>query len=145
MEMEEAFRRRLIDGYKADPNWCKISNVLDKQGTEDNAKLQFYRENDQILRSDEYTTGSHAYEPRRSCVPWPVIKDILDTAHDDTHLRTAIKKISASYYIRGLTRCLRDYPKHCPQCQIFQTRRHKPYGYLQPILTPPVPFHTINY
>jgi len=30
VEMEEAFRRRLIDGYKIGLNWRKISNVLDK-------------------------------------------------------------------------------------------------------------------
>jgi len=144
VEMDEAFRKRLTDGYRSDLNWRKISDILDKsdRSTEDSAQLPFYRENDLIFRSDGYTTGSHAYEPRRLCVPWPVIKDILDTAHDDTHpgFARCYEKVSASYYIRGLTRYLRDYLKHCPQCQIYQTRRHKPYGSLQPILTPPVPF-----
>lgn len=34
--------------------------------------------------------------------------------------------------------------KYCPQCPLNQTRRHKPWGNLQPIDSPPVPFHTIT-
>ena len=52
--------------------------------------------------------------------------------------------ISRQWYIRGLGRLLRDYLRHCPQCQLYQTQRHQPYGTLQPILTPPTPYHTIS-
>ena len=146
VEMEEGFRNRILDGYKTDLNWQKISQVLDAGG-EDAAKLPFYRgENGLIFRSDDFTTGDHAYEPRRLCIPHPVVPDILRLAHDDGHAGYAkcFEEVSASYYIRGLSRYLRDYLKHCPECQVYQTRRHAPYGSLQPILTPPIPFHTIT-
>ena len=39
---------------------------------------------------------------------------------------------------------MRDFIKECPECKIFQTRRHAPYGSLQPIDAPPTPFHTIS-
>ena len=43
---------------------------------------------------------------------------------------------SRSWYIHGLTRLLRDYIRRCPQCLALQTRRHRPYGALQPIQSP---------
>ncbi len=147
VEMEEGFRKRILDGYKSDLNWKRITETLDAESSGDAAKLPFYRgEQELIFRSDGFTTGDHAYEPRRLCIPHPVVKDILDMAHGDGHpgFARCYDRISSSWYIRGLSRYLRDYLKHCPECQVYQTRRHAPYGSLQPILTPPVPFHTIS-
>ena len=39
---------------------------------------------------------------------------------------------------------LRSYLANCPDCQLKCTPRHSPYGSLQPVLTPPRPFHTIT-
>ena len=146
VEMDPQFKQRILDGYKSDLNWQKITQVLDSGG-EDAATLPFCRgEDGLIFRSDGFTTGDHAYEPRRLCIPHPVVADILQLAHDDGHAGYAkcFEQISASWYIRGLSRYLRDYLKHCPQCLVYQTRRHAPYGSMQPILTPPIPFHTIT-
>ena len=52
--------------------------------------------------------------------------------------------MSSSWYIHGLTRELRNFIQHCPECLILQTRRHAPYGNLQPIPAVPVPFHTLT-
>lgn len=52
--------------------------------------------------------------------------------------------ISSSWYIRGLSKHLREYLRHCPDCQVFQTRRHKSYETLQPVLSSSVSFHTIT-
>ena len=150
VEMDSAFKQRILDGYKTDLNWQKIASTLDQNaelGSEGAANLPFYRgEDGLIFRSEGITTGDHAYEPCRLCIPHSVVPDILRLAHDDGHAGYArcFEEISSSYYIRGLSRYLRGYLKHCPQCQVYQTRRHAPYGSLQPILTPPIPFHTIT-
>lgn len=39
---------------------------------------------------------------------------------------------------------MREYVRHCPSCQIYQTKRHMAYSSMQPIESPPVPFHTIT-
>ena len=39
---------------------------------------------------------------------------------------------------------LREYIRHCPDCQLRQTPRHQTHGSLQPLLFPPRPFHTIS-
>ena len=84
---------------------------------------------------------------RRLCIPAAVVKDVLAVAHTaEGHMGFArcYERVAGSWYIRGLTRYLRDYLKHCPECLVYQTRRHAPYGSMQPIYSPPVPFHTIT-
>jgi len=46
-------------------------------------------------------------------------------------------------YIHKLSRKLTTYIRHCPQCQLNQTRRHREYGDLMPLSTPFMPFHTV--
>ena len=48
-----------------------------------------------------------------------------------------------SYYIRDLSRYFRDYLKHCSNCQIYQTKKHAFYEFMQSILTSSISFHTI--
>jgi len=68
-------------------------------------------------------------------------------AHGDTNhpgFSKLFDIISTSWFIRRLGKQLREYLLHCPQCQVYQTKRHRPYGALQPIESPSVPFHTIS-
>ena len=55
----------------------------------------------------------------------------------------ALLHISETLYIRKLRNHLRAYISQCPECQLNQTRCHSPYGSLNPISTPDIPFHTI--
>ena len=74
------------------------------------------------------------------------MKEIFDVAHDASHggFARTYERIASSYYVRNLSGHLKEYLKNCPQCLINQTRRHRPYGKLQPILSPPIPFHTFT-
>lgn len=75
------------------------------------------------------------------------IKEVFSLIHDDLghpgyhrsdeHLRQGL-------YLHRLSAKLHDYIRHCPICQLNQTPKHKPYGSLQPILTPPTLFYTIT-
>lgn len=73
--------------------------------------------------------------------------DIFKLAHDElghpgyagTH-----ERLTQGMYIYNMSKKLHDFIRHCPHCQMNQTPRHKPYGSLQPILTPARPFHTIT-
>lgn len=83
---------------------------------------------------------------RRLYIPDTVVKDVLEIAYTaERHLRFTryYKRVATSWCIKGLTRYLREYLKHCPKCLIYQTRRHTPYGSMQPIYNPPIPFHTL--
>ena len=149
VEMDSDFKQRILDGYKLDLNWQRISEQLDvNEGSEIAAKLPFYRgEDGLIFRSDGFIIGDHVYESRRFCISHSVVKDILQLAHDEGGHPGYVKcfeRLTSSWYIRGLFRYLRDYLKHCSKCQVYQTRRHAPYGFMQPILTSAVPFHIIT-
>ena len=127
-----------------------VSATLDANDAsgEDAAKLPFHEEGDGLIfHSNGIITDDHAYEPRRLCIPHPVIQDILQLTYDEIDhagFARCYEQICSSWYIRGLSRYLRDYLRHCPRCHAYQTIRHATYGSLQPILTPPIPFHTIT-
>ena len=84
---------------------------------------------------------------QRLCIPTNVIKDIFMIAHGNNGhpgFQRCHEIVTSSWYIHRATHHLREFIRHCPQCQLFQTRRHLPYGSLQPISSPPVPFHTLT-
>ena len=141
IEINQELRQQIIDGYAEDTKWRNVIKVLDVNEAlrnEDVARLSFERQDDLIFKIAEDGT-------RRLCIPESCVKTFLDVAHADNHVgfAKAYESISRHWYVRGLTRILHNYLQHCPQCQLFQTRRHKPYGSLQPILSPSIPYHTL--
>lgn len=83
-----------------------------------------------LLYQVDRTTGVH-----RLAIPPTVSTEVITIAHGEGHPRFSrcYEIISRSWYIRGLTKLLRTFIRHCPQCLASQTRRHLPYGSLQPI------------
>lgn len=83
---------------------------------------------------------------QRIAIPPTVVKDIMAIAHGKGHpgFARCYKIIFCLWYIRGLTKLLHTFIRHCPQCLALQTRRHPPYGSLQPIHSPPIPFFTFT-
>ena len=139
IEMNEFFRKRIIANYESDLNWKRIFSILN---VENDVVLFFCRENDLIFRIDDF----ELYDTRRFCIFHSIIKDIFQLVHDEEHFEYArfYEKIFVNYYIREFSQYLRDYLKHCFECQIYQTRRHFSYDFLQLILTSSIFFHTIT-
>ena len=82
----------------------------------------------------------------RLCIPNSLEKEVFELAHDRQHhggYHRTYDRISNSMYLRHLSKHLRTYIEHCPECELNQTRRHKPYGSMMPIDRPGIPFHTI--
>lgn len=77
----------------------------------------------------------HVTDVCRLCIPPVVTPDLLVIAHGKGHpgFTRYHKIISHSWYIQGLTKILRSFIRYCLQCLALQTRRHAPYGFLQPI------------
>ena len=144
VEMSQEFKQRVTKGYLKDPAYKHILKVLDASDV-GAAKLPFVREPDGLIFRLHDAIGDHAFTARRLYVPSTYIKDVLEIAHSDGYPGYArcLEKASA-WYIRGLAKHIREYIRHCPQYQIYQTRRHAPYGAMQPIDSPPAPFHTIT-
>ncbi len=96
-----------------------------------------YTEAAQLIYHLNHVTGV-----RRLCIPLALAPELLTIAYGEGHPGFACchENISCSWYIRRLTKILRAFICHCPQCLALQTRRHAPYDFLQPIHLPPVPF-----
>ena len=84
---------------------------------------------------------------RHLCIPPSVAPKLLSIAHGEGYpgFSRCHEIISRSWFIRGLTKLLRFFIRHCLQCLSLQTRRYAPYGLLQPIQLPPVPFFTLTF
>lgn len=140
VEMSDDFKARLIKAYDQDAQWKKVLDLLKQPESELPAGFRFRKHDDLI-----YLTSEHPGK-RRLCIPESLEKEVFQLAHDGNFhagFHTTYARISPSVYIRGLSKHLHIYLKHCPECQLNQTKRHPTYGELNPIATPPIPFHTI--
>lgn len=91
-----------------------------------------------------YTNQADGRE--RLCIPNSLEQEIFKQAHDEQHhsgYHRSYDRVYPSIYMRHLARNLKSYIEHCPECQLNQTKRHKPHGNLVPIDRPGIPFHTI--
>ena len=121
-----------------DKQWGKIQYAL--QTSKDKSHGQFVLRHDLIYFMDE--DGKE-----RLCIPKALESHIFRLAHDECHhsgFHRTFHHISETLYLRKLTRHLQRYITHCPNCNLNQTKRHKPYGQLKPIQSPSIPFHTIT-
>lgn len=146
IEMSEAFKTRLLTGYAADKSWSKVrqtlqaNNRLDKT---DQAVLPFELDDTGLL----YHVGSEGV--RRLCIPEHngLVKEVLQLTHDEIGhpgFHRTYERVTESLYIRKLNTTLREFIRHCPDCQTMASPRHSPYGSLQPIAMPAAPHHTIT-
>ncbi len=83
---------------------------------------------------------------QRLCISSDCVPNILAIAHEQRHsdFEVCFEIISRSWYIKELIRALREYIKHCSQCQQIQIRWHKSWKSLQSIHSSFVSFHTIT-
>src|SRR5436190_6534962 len=80
------------------------------------------------------------------CIPQACLGELFKLAHGDQG-HPGFKKISdilMGFCIHQLSKHLKDYICHCPECKVYQTHHHLPFGSMQPIKAPPVLFHTIS-
>ena len=148
VEMSPEMKKRMLEGYQKDPHWIRVLEVLDKneQADEDAANLPFFRGEDKLIWRVEDSTSDKAYTPLRLCVPDNCVEEFLKIAHSGGHhgRDKCHEIISRQWYIPKLDRKLREYLRHCAECQLYQTPRHQPFGALQPILSPSTPYHTLT-
>jgi transposase InsO family protein len=118
-----------------------VMNQLRRLGRADPSTYPYFMDGDLVYYLDPVDAR------RRLCVPKSLEKEVFMMAHDEHHragFHRAYNSIVTSLYIRNLSRRLKQYITHCPKCLHYQTVRHAPYGALQPIVGPPIPFHTVT-
>ena len=148
IKMKFVFKQRILNEYKSNLNWQRISSQFDVEiNSEIAAKLFFYKKkNEFIFRFDDFITKNHVYESRKFCIFHSIVQNILELIHNDDHFDyvKCFEHIVFLWYIRDLSRYLRDYLKHCSKCQMYQIKRHASYEFMQSIFTSIIFFHTIT-
>ena len=142
VELSDEFKTRLIQGYSDDPRWTRIRDMVTANADlRENAAVIPYKMLQQLIYFDDVELGL------RLCIPEPLVQEVFRLAHDEVghqgYDRTH-QRLSEGLYIYNMAKHLRVYITHCPECQLRRTPRHPAHGSLQPILSPPRPFHTIS-
>ena len=148
VEMDPNFKKRIIAGYQKESQWKRILEHITPKGNKGNESKEptSVKDNGMKFHYDKGLIYYISLTGNRLYISKSLHHDIFRMAHDDNSHRgfhRAYEAIVSSMYLRKLTNELRTYTKHCPSCQRNQTQRHKPYGGLHPIRSPPVPYHTI--
>ena len=132
------FKIKLVAGYQLDPyqKYIRDQIIANNDLAYNIAALPFYIHDD-LLYTDDY----------RLYIPASYRKEVFDQVHDrinHTGLAKIVELLAPIVYIYRLSRYVRDYIQYCPKYNIFQTKRHKPYGSLQPIIIPPYLFYILT-
>ena len=141
VEMNTEFREKIINGYKGDKKIERLRQTVEENTKleEDAANIPWRLDNDLLLHVNGYTGIE------RPCLPASYLREVFELVHQQHQgFQVYYDRIVSSWYVHHLARKLRSFLRHCPECQIFQTRRHKPYGQLQPIPTVAIPFWALT-
>lgn len=139
---------RTIEGYKTDRHLsavqARLHKVVPKPDHEGRRKIHH-------LPFEEDVSGTlFFYEPSgglRLYVPRSIVREVLETAHDaEAHIgaHRMLHKVGHTYYWRNIRTDVIEYIRFCPGCLQNSTLQHPPFGDMQPIDSPPEPFHTIT-
>jgi len=131
VSLKPDFKDALVAAYNSDKHLSRVKAVVET--SPDNTAFR--------MVNDLLWLGS------RLCIPKSLVGDIFDMVHDQQYhigYHRMYAKIASHYYIHKLDKHLRRYIYHCKDCRRSQTTRHKPYGQLQPIISPAIPFHTVT-
>jgi Integrase zinc binding domain len=96
------------------------------------------------IHDDLYSTN-HVGN-RRLVIPDNMAQEVFNQAHDESNhaaFKRAFEKLHG-LTMRRMRHQLEAYIRECPKCATHQTRPHKPYGDLQPILSLPNPFYAMS-
>ena len=130
--------------YKADPNLRLIYERLTHESATLDEQVSYHAFTLDPATHKLYCTFQGL---QRLCLPIDIAREHIAFAHENfAHLSSekVFDRLSRSYWHPKLySECLR-FCTDCASCREASIQRHKPWGLAQPVLSPPIPFHTIS-
>jgi hypothetical protein len=117
--MKDTFKEALKAGYRKDPTYQGILRAM----TEDHMLFHFHWDNNDDLL---YFIGPD--KAPRLCIPESLLKTVFKSHHNKygyIGFHKLYHLIASQFYIKGLTRRLKEYLRYCPKCLTHQTKWHK--------------------
>lgn len=148
-------KTRIALGYEADPYYqsdFKRYKCLLDEARKENASCNQIESAQFVYRQEGHEPGliymEDPFDKRlRLCLPRNVWLDVFHEAHDNlnhANVDRAIRVLRQDYFIKNMHSELKKYCETCPSCDVNSTKRHAPYGLLQPIKTPSVIWQVIT-
>lgn len=155
------------EGYQSDPFFRSKFNNLKRRffAAGDRAKSHEYQ--NLVLEDAEdntFITGTEE-KPRdpadkrfllylkdnggvlRLCIPRNLQGSYLQMAHDRHNhagVERTYNRLRQNYFIKNMSKAIKEYVEHCPSCITNNTNRHKPYGTLHPVTSPSHPWELVT-
>ena len=100
----------------------------------------------EVGEKEETTDDGHAGLNLRLCIPRDHVIDIIRVVHSAVHLgiRKTFQAIASRYYFPQMSKSIASFVNRCGTCHVSKPSHDKVAGKLQPIRSPPVPYHTIS-
>lgn len=142
--ISDEFKRDILEGYTKN-SWPNIMTLLSRI-----SKRSASSKGESLPGTDFQLLDGLIYMIRdgksRLCIPQNCEQRIFQVAHDQNshagHHRT-YERLMKSVFIPRLSRKLHLYIRHCPPCQLHQTKRHLPYDELMSIPSPDTPMRRL--
>ena len=137
--LSNEFRDQVIAGYANDKRWAPLIHQLTSLSDDEPRQKIPYSIDDGLL----YSTQEDG--TKWLCLPRATMKEVFRLIHDEAGHQGFERSRARlnGFVIHHGTRELKKYIEHCPQCLRNGTRRHRPYGELQPIVGTAIPFYTV--
>jgi hypothetical protein len=151
VETSQALKRKIATDLQGDPYFGRIHQAIRTQientkadNNGPNTKLHKFRYDPD---SGLMFLTDRVNEADRLCIPKTMLRQMLKAAHDD-HAHAGVSRtydrLRNTMFFPRMLRTVREYVTTCPNCQLAKPRNHLPYGDLQPIESPSVPFATLS-
>ncbi|KAJ5232494.1 hypothetical protein N7468_005450 [Penicillium chermesinum] len=140
MLLSEEFKRRIVQAYTDDTRLSRIVETL-RDNEDDPVPTRLPYEMDGDLLYMRQASGEKSL-----CLPQSMTGEIFNIIHDQQGhqgIDRCWAKMRGVCFYKGL-KLLKEYIARCPECLTNAVHRHRPYGSLQPIVAPPIPFHTLT-
>ncbi|KAJ5966220.1 hypothetical protein N7481_012934 [Penicillium waksmanii] len=142
VEISDDFQTRLKAAYPDDPRWSMVIAEIQRieETPADGTKLPYVIRDSLLYSVQQEDNDQWLY------IPDVVATKVFEMVHDEQGhqgLDRCWTRIHGLVVYKGHSK-LKRHIATCGQCRKNNIQRHLPYGTLNPILSPPIPFHTVT-
>jgi hypothetical protein len=136
--------KRWSQAYETDYYFKRIIEQLREEDLLNPRYPQFYLSSTGLLYFEDWQGNM------RLCVPKDVRVQVMQEDHENINkgahcgYHKAYNRLASIYFWPRMSKDIREFVTTCDVCQKVKSKRHAPYGLLQPIPIPSKPFEVIS-
>ena len=146
LQMDPRLQERIVRALPKDRHLGTVYKNITKRAGQDDGHGSTTLHS---FRYDRDTKLLYFVEPdgrERLCLPEALHNQVLKYAHEQAGhegIGRTYSRIRENVYLHRLRKVVEKYVHSCPICQLAKPSHHRPFGELNPIKSPEIPFATI--